>query len=80
MHETIAHALKTGSKSKIKPLKEFHAKEVHSGGYHVTRHSGHPSQPAQEVHTNDFGDVSAMLEDHMGAPNDGEGEEYGGAQ
>lgn len=76
MDKMIEQAMKTGSKKRPAPkhLKEFHAKEQSDGKYHVVRHSGKPTESAHESTAADMNEVHAALEDHMGAPNDGEAE------
>ena len=76
MDEMILHAMKQGTKKRSvpKPLKEFHAKEQSDGKYHVVRHSGKPSEPAQESTAENMNQVQQALEEHMGTPNDGEDE------
>lgn len=36
-HELAAHALSSKKPKMPKMMKEFHAKQMHSGGYHVTK-------------------------------------------
>jgi hypothetical protein len=77
MDALVLNALKTGTKKKpkVKPLKEFHAKEQHDGKYIVRRSSGKPNDPDQEHTADDMAAVHQALEDHMGgqmAPPDGD--------
>jgi hypothetical protein len=73
----IMNALKKGSKPKIKakPLKEVHVKEQTDGKYHVTRHSGKPSEPAQENTVNSLEEAHQAMDDHLApAPDDADAE------
>jgi hypothetical protein len=72
MDAAILHALKSGSKPKVKakPLKEFHAKEQNDGKYHVVTHSGKPNDPTQENTANTLDEVHQALEQHL-APDEG---------
>src|SRR5580658_2325434 len=73
-HELAAHALahKTPKKATPKPMKEFHAKEVHDGTFHITKHSGKPGEEPKEGSATDMDQVHDALEEHMGQPNEGE--------
>lgn len=67
-----------GNKKKgFKPLKEMHVKELHDGTYHVAMHHGRDQygmehKPPTEGSAQDLDGVHDHLEEHMGAPNDGE--------
>ena len=77
MDASILHSLAKGSPKKAKApkhLKSFHAKEQHDGKYHVVRHSGNPKEAAMEHTADNMNQVQAALEEHMGAPNEGEAE------
>lgn len=76
-YELAAHALATkpGKKSAAKKhLKEFHAKELHSGGFTVHKHSGKPGEAPTEHAAPHMAALHAMMEEHMGKPNAGEDE------
>jgi hypothetical protein len=76
-HTAVAAGLKTkppAKKAPAKHLKSFHVKEQSDGKYHVVKHSGHPAEPPVEHSADSLSDVQAALEDHMGAPNEGEAE------
>ena len=77
-HETAASGLahKAPEKKMHKPQPEAHVKKLHSGGYLVTKHHG-DGKPSTDHGAENLAEVSQHLEDHMGEPNDGEGEEYG---
>jgi len=72
-----AHALAHMPKAKAahKALKEFHAKELHDGTYHIEKHHGHdehgmPVKPAEEGSATDLDGVHDHLEEHFGGPAD----------
>jgi hypothetical protein len=72
-HEDYAmaeHVLgKRGSKkASPKPLREFHAKELHSGGMMVTKHSGKPGEAPTEHGAKDLNAVHDLLDEHMEQP------------
>lgn len=68
MSELAAHALAHArSKSApAKPLREFHAKELHDGSIHTAAHDGKGG--VQEGSSQKLSDVKAALMAHMGAP------------
>ncbi len=74
-HEMAASALAHHAKPKMahKILKEFHAKELHDGTYHIQKHHGHDQygvevKPAEEGSATDLDGVHDHLEEHMGGP------------
>jgi hypothetical protein len=84
MDSLISQALSKGTKNRAKAkapkhLKSFHAKEQHDGKYHVTKHSGNPTESATEHSADNMQAVHSLMEDHMGLPNAGEPESEQGA-
>ena len=65
-----------GQPSEIKPMKEFHAKELHDGTYHVMMHHGDPMKPPMEGSAHDVDGVVDHMMHHFGG--EGGGEEEGG--
>ena len=60
---------------KMKPMKEFHVRELHDG-YHITRHHGDGHTTEHVAHS--LVHAHAHMEHHMGTPNKGEEEMEGG--
>ena len=68
---------KPAAKPKIKPMKEFHVRELHDGTYHIEKghgrdHMGMDVKPHEEASASDLDGVHDHLEEHMGEPNFGE--------
>lgn len=66
---------KTAAKPKIKPLKEFHAKELHDGSFHIEKHHGYdqhmmPVKPSETGSAPDLDGVHDALHEHMAAGNE----------
>ena len=59
-----------------KPMRHFHAHELHDGTYHVEK--DHGEGPMETGSANDLDEVHDHLEEMMGTPNEGEqeGEEH----
>jgi len=75
----LAHPHPAGKKPPTtKPQPEAHVKKLHSGGFLVTKHFG-DGKPSTDHGAKNLAEVSSHLEDHMGTPNEGEGEPTGGA-
>lgn len=51
---------------KHKALKEFHAKELHDGSYHIAKHDGKGGM--KEASSPDLAGVQEAMEQHMQAP------------
>lgn len=55
---------------KMKPMKEFHVKELHDGSYHVAMHHGDGHMTEGSAPT--LVHAHAHMDHHMGTPNKGE--------
>jgi hypothetical protein len=70
-HDALGH--ETGKEPEPpKPLRHMHIREVHTGGFHVMKDDG--AGKITEHGASDSGDIHEHVEDHFGAPNDGEHE------
>ncbi len=56
------------------PQPSASVKKLHTGGYVVSKHHG-DGKPSTDHGAKNLAEVSGHLEDHMGEPNDGEGED-----
>lgn len=67
-HGLAAHALSTKSpkKTPAKHMKEVRVKQLHSGGYSVSKHSGNPEDQPTEHGAPDMNAASQLMQDHMG--------------
>jgi len=76
--ETAAAHLGGGAEhEEQKPLKEFHAKELHDGTYHVMKHHGDVMKPPTEGSAQHLEELHDHLEEHFCGgvgPHDGEKE------
>ena len=61
-----------GQPSEMKPMKEFHAKELHDGTYHVMMHHGDPMKPPMEGSAHDVDGVVDHMMHHFGGEGGGE--------
>jgi hypothetical protein len=90
----LGHAPSGNKKAtKPKPMKEFHAKELHDGTFHTKKMHGFdehmmPIKPDEEGSASDIDGVHDQLHEHMGGgkkgkgegPDDGEGQDSHGEE
>ena len=72
-HDALSHETEKEKEPEMpKHLKEIHIKELHTGGFHVTKHSGRPGDEPTVHGAANTDALHEHIEDHMGSPNDGE--------